>query len=221
MNKNFDTALKKALEKEFEMLDDFENHYSRHDFSSQFESKIKTIIPKAELAYVSIGRMRIRRTMLVALIALLAFTITGCAVAAHYIIEWHEEQNSRQGTLDINFELNEGPHTSREDTIYPETPQNYSIVSEEKDGFSRVISYMDDEEHQIIFTQYNDIEQMGLSIDNEDASFEKVTVNGQKGYADSREGIQALYWADSTYFYVLQGTCKIDVLRKMSESIAQ
>ena len=79
MNKNFDAALSQALEKEFSWLDDFENPYANYEFSSQFESKMRSIILKSEFSYVSVGQRRIRKTMLVALVALLAIVITGCA----------------------------------------------------------------------------------------------------------------------------------------------
>lgn len=56
MNKNFDLALENALKNEFCWLDEFENLYSDYKFSPQFESSMKTIIPKAEYTYVSVGK---------------------------------------------------------------------------------------------------------------------------------------------------------------------
>lgn len=87
MNKNFDSAIKNAFDKEFFWLNDFENPYADYQFSRQFKSNMESIIPTSEYTYVSIGRNRVRKSMLVALIALLAFAITGCAVVAHYIVE--------------------------------------------------------------------------------------------------------------------------------------
>ena len=93
MNKNFDSAIKNAFDKEFSWLNDFENPYEDYQFSRQFELNMENIIPMSEYTYVSVGRKRVRKSMLVALIALLALAITGCAVVAHYFVEWKESQN--------------------------------------------------------------------------------------------------------------------------------
>ena len=87
MNKNFDLALKNAFDKEFSWLDDFDNPYKDYLFSMHFESNMERIISTSECTYVSIGRKRVRKSLLIALITLLAFAITGCAVVAHYIVE--------------------------------------------------------------------------------------------------------------------------------------
>lgn len=221
MNKNFDLALENALKNEFCWLDEFENLYSDYKFSPQFESSMKTIIPKAEYTYVSVGKKRIRKTLLAALIALLAIAITGCAVAVHYIVKWHEEQNIHQGTLDVSFELDEEQPTNPGNTTLPKTPATYTITEQYDDDFSCIIIYTDSQENQIIYSHCNDVENMSVSIDNEDADFKETIINGCKGYASSKEGINVLYWADNTYLYELQGTCDMDTLWKMAESMIE
>lgn len=221
MNNNFNIALENALTSEFSWLDDFENPYSEYQFSPQFESSMKTIIPKSEFTYISIGMKRIRKTMLAALIALLALAITGCAVAVHYIVEWHEEQNSKQGTLDVTFELDESQASDSIDTTLPTTPAGYTISEEYNDNSSCIIVYSDSRGNQIIYSHRNNIENMDLSIDNEDAVFKDTTINGYKGYTSSKDGTNALYWAKGTYFYELQGTCNMDTLWQMAESMME
>ena len=218
MNKNLNAALENALTSEFRWLDEFVNPYSEYQFSTQFESSMKTIIPKAEFTYVSVGKKRIRKTVLAALIALLAIAITGCAVAVHYIVEWHEEQNSKQGTLDVTFEFDENQVPDSTVTTLPATPAGYTISEEYNDNSSCIIVYSDSQANQIIYS-HNSIENMDISIDNEDAVFELTTINGCKGYSSSKDGTNALYWASGTYFYELQGTCDMDILWQMAESM--
>lgn len=221
MNHNFHTALENAMTSEFSWLDDLENPYSEYQFSAQFESNMKAIVPKVEFSYVSVGKKRIRKTMLAALIALLALAISGCAVVAHYIVEWHEEQNVHQGTLDVSFEL-DGERPANPDSItLPKTPAGYTITEEYNDDFSYIIIYTDSQENQIIYSHCNDVENMSVSIDNEDAVFEETTINGCKGYRSSKDGTNALYWASCTYFYELQGTCDMDTLWQMAESMVE
>ena len=219
MNKNFDTALEKAFEKEFCWLDSFENPYANYEFTSQFEANMKAIIPKSEFTYVSIGKRRIRKTLLAALVALLAVLITGCAFGVYYLVEWNEVQNDKQGTLDITFDIN-GKHTSDSDTpVLPKIPAGYIITEQFNDDSSCIIIYCDAQQNQIIYSQSNDIENMSVSIDNEDAVFKETIINGCKGYTSSKEGVNALYWTDSTCFYELQGTCDMDILWQMAESM--
>ena len=219
MNKNFDSAIKNAFDKEFFWLNDFENPYADYQFSRQFESNMESIIPTSEYTYVSIGRIRVRKSMLVALIALLAFAITGCAVVAHYIVEWKESQNDDQGTLDIYFDIEGEPTLEIPEYVYPNVPDGFIATDENKeDGFLN-IKYENNASQQISYSQFSDLENMSLSIDNEDAAFEETTINGHKGYTYSKEGIIALYCADGVHFYIHQGTCEIDILLKMSESM--
>jgi len=219
MNKNFDIALEYALVKEFLWLDNFENPYTNYEFSSQFESNMKTIIPKAEFTYVSIGKQRIRKTLLAALVALLAILITGCAFGVYYLIEWNETQNDKQGALDVTFDIKGGSSSDSNTPGLPKTPAGYSITEQFIDDSSCIIVYSDSKQNQIIYAQSNDIENMSVSIDNEDADFKETTINGCKGYTSTKDGINALYWADSNCFYELQGTCEMDVLHSMTKSI--
>lgn len=219
MNNNFDSALENAFKKEFAWLDVFENPTAKYEFSSQFESSMKTIIPKAEFTYVSIGKRRIRKTLLAALVALLSVLITGCAFGVYYLVEWNEVQNDKQGTLDITFDVN-GEHSSDLDTtVLPKNPAGYTITEQFNDDSTYIIVYSDSEQNQIIYSQSNGMENMSVSIDNEDAVFKETIINGYKGYTSSKEGVNALYWADSTYFYELQGTCDMDILWQMAESM--
>ena len=221
MNHNFHTALENAMTSEFSWLDDLENPYSEYQFSAQFESNMKAIVPKVEFSYVSVGKKRIRKTMLAAMIALLALVITGCAVAVHYFVEWHEEQNSTQGTLDVTFELDERQTSESIVKKLPVTPPGYTISEEFNDNGSCIIIYSDSQGNQIIYSHQSNIENMDISIDNEDAVFEETTVNGCKGYRSSKDGTTALYWASGTYFYELQGTCNMDILWQMAESMVK
>ena len=219
MNKNFDLALENAFDKEFSWLDDFDNPYKDYQFSMYFESNMERIISTPECTYVSIGRKRVRKSLLIALIALLVFAITGCAVVAHYIVEWKSSQNDEQGTLDIYFDIEGESTLDIPEYVYPNVPDGFIATDEYKeDGFLN-IKYENNTGRQISYSQFSDLENMSLSIDNENAAFEEATINGYKGYTYSKEGINALYWTDGVHFYILRGTCETDILLEMSESM--
>lgn len=101
----------------------------------------------------------------------------------------------------------------------PKTPAGYTITEQSKDDIFCDISYEDSKNDQIIFSACKSIETMGLSIDNEDADFKERTINGYKGYTYYKDGLSAIFWTDSAYFYTLQGTCDMSILLKMTESM--
>lgn len=220
MRNNFDVSLKNALDAEFSWLDDFENPYNQYCFSSNFENNIKNIIPKAKNNYVSIGKHRVRKLFVAALVALLAIAITGCTFAIHYIIEWHETQNDVQDTLDITFDKQQNSQSGKNsDIILPEVPKGFKITGQQEDAFSISITYAGRDGEEIHFTGCNDLENMSVSIDNEYSDLEETVINGHKGYSYQKDNINIIYWTTDTYFCVLQGTCDYDILLSMAKSI--
>lgn len=217
MNSNFNSALEKAFNEEFLWLNDFENPYAFHAFSSDFETEIKKIIPKAKYNYISIGHKRIRKALIAALVALLALAITGCAVAACYVT-WHETNNPSQGTLDITFDEVNSYDKEKSNIILPILPEGYAVKHKETSGSSVIITYMDKEKNKINYSRVDDLENMSVSIDNENVDLKEISINGYKGYTSRYGGISIIYWSDSWYFHTLQGTCDLETLVNMAES---
>lgn len=221
MDKNFNMALNDALEKEFAWLEDFNNPDEEYTFSKSFEENMNKIFNMLEYTYVSVGRRRIRKGLLAALIALLIFIATGCAAVTGYlIITWHETQNDSQGTMDVNFDIENGNSEKAEfQCSTPKIPAGYTVTDKQQDETTYYIEYSDEENNIIYYSQNSDVENMGLSIDNEDADFRETKVNGYKGYASQKKGNALLIWTDGIYLYTLQGTCEMEMLENMSKEI--
>lgn len=221
MTDNFNKALTYSLEKEFAWLEGFDNPDENHIFSEQFETNMRKIFAKSEYTYVSVGRRRIRKSVLAALIALMLLAATGCGVAVKYIIEWKETQNTNHGTLDVMFEIKTPESSAPAELISPKVPAGFEIVNTDQNETTCTIEYQNSAGEMIYYSQDTDIENMSLSIDNEDAAFTEITINDYKGYSYSKEGVNSLLWTDGRSFYTLQGTCKMSILEKISESIHQ
>lgn len=217
MNNNFNSALENAFDEEFLWLNDFENPYAFHTFSSGFENEMRKIIPKAKYNYVSIGHKRIHRTLIAALVALLALAITGFTIAACYVT-WHENNNPSQGTVDITFEQGVLHDKEKSDVVLPTLPEGYATYNKETLDSSVIITYMDDEKKKISYSRIDDLDNMSVSIDNENVDLNLVSINGYKGYTSKSDGISIIYWCDSWYFHTLQGTCDLETLVNMAES---
>ena len=133
MNNPYRTALRQALSDEFAWLDSFANPYDDHEFSSVFSDKISHITRQAGYRYVSVGRRRIRRT-LIALIALMLFAVTCYAAVKAQLeetstepkIQWNETQNDVYGMLDITFDISGKLPPVASD---PQVPEGYTVIN--------------------------------------------------------------------------------------------
>lgn len=219
MKNNFDSAVENTLTNEFSWLDSFENPYSDYVFSSKFENNIKKILPKAEFNYVSLGKRRVRKLFIAALAAVLALAATGCTFAIHYIVKWNETQNDKQGTLDITFDSNDFQENKDNAPPILDVPEGYEIIEQISDDFTYYIEYAHPNGNLISFDRSNALENLSISIDNEDSELKEITINEYKGYTYVKENVNIIYWTDSMCFYVLQGTCEMDILLKMAESV--
>ena len=223
MNNTYRSALRQALSDEFAWLDSFANPYEDHEFSSAFSGKIAYLTRQSGYRYVSVGRRRIRRAFIV-LIALMLFTLTCYATvkaqpeetSTEPKIQWNETQNDLYGMLDITFETEgELPPVS----LDPKTPAGYTIDDILEDEFTLFISYSNNDGDLILYSRDHGIENASYGIDNENADFREVSINGFKGYSYRKEGTNALFWTDGTDFYMLQGTCDMDVLWEMAATM--
>ena len=144
MNSNFNQALNHALDQEFAWLEDFKNPYVDYEFSDSFQKNMEGIIDKAEYTYVSVGHRRIRKSLLAILIALFVLAATGCAVVTKYLIEWHETQNDKHGTLDVTFDISGDTPASELIPITPDVPADFEITSTYQDALTYTLEYCND-----------------------------------------------------------------------------
>lgn len=223
MNRQYDDAIRHAFDEEFAWLDDFKNPYENHIFSDGFEAQIKQIARRADCRYVSVGRRRIRRT-LIALIALMLFAVTCYAAVKAQLeetstepkIQWNETQNDVYGMLDITFDISGKLPPVASD---PQVPEGYTVINEYEDDFTYLFECVSNNNHRVLYQRDYDISNASYGIDNENADFKEVSINGFKGYSYRKDGTNALFWTDGTDFYMLQGTCSMDVLWDMAATM--
>ena len=214
-------ALEAAMEEEYGWLPDPKSLKGHHTFSREFEDAMEPVFRKAEFIYVSIGRHRLRRALAAALIAAMILAVTAGAAAVQYVIvHWNEAQNEEQGTLDVTFDIDDPNGTAGEFVFKkPVTPDGYVITKEEKSTSHWYIEYKNEDGSLILYYQSKGVENLSVSYDNENADFQETTVNGHKGYQYSRLGNNALMWVDETASYDIGGTCGMDIIWKMAESV--
>lgn len=84
-NELLESALKKAMEYEYRDVPEPEQLDYEHCFSEEFEKQMKDICGMAERQYVSIGRRRVKRAVVVALVAVMILAMTAGAIAIQRI----------------------------------------------------------------------------------------------------------------------------------------
>lgn len=227
MVSNLKLALGDALAREYSWVDGINTAEPNYQFSPEFEERMQNIIDeldRSERKYVHIGHRRIRRALLVAAVAVMLLGLVACAVVlTKPSIKWNEIQNDDSGTLDITFDV-EYPEDIEIPTefepVKPKKPWGYKVTKEQLSSLSLHVTYENRKGQIIMYSQDGNIESMSVGLDNEDAIFFETTINGYKGYSYSKLGNNALSWSDGVYFYNIIGTCDMETIEKMAQSIS-
>lgn len=213
-------ALKCALETEYAWVDSWDDMDYEYCFSDGFNDGIKRIFNMADRKYVSVGRFRITRVAAAALLAAMLMMLAGCGfIVKQAVINWNETVNTEQGTLDVDFVVEDPDDTLKDYGILkPETPDGYSVSSEEKTGSSYCVEYSNGDDY-IIYSQEKGIDNIALSIDSENNELEELEISGYKGYSSSKYGVQSITWSDGVYLYDVYGNCTLEELEQMANNL--
>lgn len=218
-NDELRTALTHAMELEYAKYPDPDELDYEYWFSDEFEKKMKKIRKMPKQTYVSFGRRRLRLLTAVALIAVMLCAMTAGAVAGQRLyVKWNETVNDEDGTLDITFDIDD-PNQAASDFrfVKPQTPEGYHIESEvEHSSTEYEVQYVGKDGSVIYYTQSGKADSTQAKLDT-DSDYNKIWINGYEGYSYEREGNSALIWSDGVSFYVIIGTCDLNILKKMVE----
>lgn len=214
-------VLKKALEclveqEIAEVLESMEER-SERKFSLEFEDKIQKLVSKANRRYVSISGYSIRRTVLIAVIAMLL--LTGCVSIKpirEAIIQYWTNITQKNTTISL---------IKKEDEIDSSfvikkliVPKGYHIVSENfwiENGWYDC-EYENTEKDLISYIQVR-LDNMTTSIDTENTEIEEIKIQVYDVKLISNQGMNNIIWTDDTYFYHLCGTCEMTELKMIVE----
>lgn len=222
MDQKIETALHEAIKTEYDWIEQWDEKSYGYSFSRSFEEKMKKVRMLAEQNYVSIGHIRIRRTVAVLIAALIALSLAGCAFAAReLIINWNETQNDKQGTVDVHLSVDDSDTTITDrGYIKPETPEGYRVTSEEMDEMEYRVNYRNGNK-QINYSQMKNVTNAGISLDADDPEFREIEVGGYKGYSKYKDFDGYITWSDGIYLYWLDGTCEVRELEIIANKIME
>ena len=220
------TALREAMELDYAWINEINPAELNYEFSPEFKVRIKKIAKMAGHRYITVGRHRIRRALLIAVVAAMLFGLVACTVVlTKPNITWNETQNDTSGTLDITFDVDYSESTEVPadfECIKPKKPWGFKIIADNIHEEAKLyeLTYENREGKTIRYSQWGHIENMNFGLDNEDAEFHETTINGHKGYSYSKLGNNAITWSDGLYLYDIGGTADMETIEKMAQSIS-
>ena len=211
-------ALIAAMDKELEGIPS--NLADYHSFSSGFEKKMKQLIKKAKIKYISINRFRIRRSIAAASLILIILTASMSVEAVRMpIIRLTEKIYTEFSEIIFENEDNiEVPEKIEEVYVPSYIPEGYTLKEEVNDMRSMHFFFYTNEEGQEL-----SVEQLVLgvhmSVDTEGITTEEITINGLSGIIYTKRGLTSIIVNDNRYVHFISGYESREELIKIVESL--
>lgn len=211
-------ALIAAIDKELESIPS--NLADYHSFSSGFEKKMKQLIKKAKIKYISINRFRIRRSIAAASLILIILTASMSVEAVRMpIIRLTEKIYTEFSEIIFENEDNiEVPEKIEEVYVPSYIPEGYTLKEEVNDMRSMHFFFYTNEEGQEL-----SVEQLVLgvhmAVDTEGITTEEITINGLSGIIYTKRGLTSIIVNDNRYVHFVSGYEDREELIKVVESL--
>ncbi len=211
-------ALIAAIDKELEGIPS--NLADYHSFSSGFEKKMKQLIKKAKIKYISINRFRIRRSIAAASLILIILTASMSVEAVRMpIIRLTEKIYTEFSEIIFENEDNiEVPEKIEEVYVPSYIPEGYTLKEEVNDMRSMHFFFYTNEEGQEL-----SVEQLVLgvhmAVDTEGITTEEITINGLSGIIYTKRGLTSIIVNDNRYVHFVSGYEDREELIKIVESL--
>lgn len=185
-----------------------------HLFSPAFEEKMAGLIQQAKRRYITVFGVRVRR--LVAVCALLALLLTGCAAVrliGNILIERHREY-SRFSFSAVTEEMRLQEFVF----VTPPVPKGFEVVDSTQMHAMQIMRYEDGNGAYINFFQ-GDIRGLASYVDTEGVKTHPIIINGHKGVTHTKDGYHYIMWVDGINSFEFSGKCDFEFLKSVAESL--
>ncbi|MDE5830275.1 MAG: DUF4367 domain-containing protein [Clostridia bacterium] len=214
---NFEKALYEALAPEYEKA--MQNVDNEHKFSPKFEKKMKKLINRRSKPYYRIINTAKKRTACATVVILVASSVTIMNVDAlrntfsDFFVSIYKKFSTVQPVEDDIVP------TTLED-IYEMTYDldNFEIVYNDKDEFSRYLTYIK-EDTIIYFSQYTK-NKYNPDINTEDSDVTTIDINGHEAiYFIDNHNYYNLIWDNGDYIISLSSNINKNALIDIAKSV--
>lgn len=198
-----------------------------HEFSEEFEKKMKKLIKRARYKeWYGIPISTAKRIAAMILVALIVFLLTAVHTKAFPMERIIEKLFSYQETVydketDRRFEIPEGKAGEFVPLHPTYIPEGYELVIEDGDDTFSYLSYEKSETDGFFIQQEQVLDGMIVSDDNEYIKEEKTKIHGYPGSISYKEDGQIhIRWeSDSTLYWVAADQLSKDELIKICEGL--
>ena len=191
-----------------------ENKLPTHPFSQEFEARMAELIRQAKRSYITVLGIRMRR--FIAVCALLALLLTGCAAVrliGNILIERHWEY-SRFSFPVVTEEMRQQKFVF----VTPPVPEGFAVVESTQMHAMQVIRYQNNNGDYINFFQ-GDIRGLASYVDTEGVKTHSIHINGHKGVTHTKNGYHYIMWVDGINSFEFSGECDFKFLKRVAESL--
>ncbi len=213
-------ALKISMERELETIPSSANLKDYHNFSADFEKKMKGLIKKANIKYININKFRIRKSIVAASLILIVLTASMSVEAIRMPVIRLTEKIYTEFS-EILFENEDNivvPEKIEEVYVPAYIPEGYTLKEEVNDMRSMHFFFYTNEDGQEI-----SVEQLVLgvhmAVDTEGITTEKITINGMSGIIYTKRGLTSIIVNDNRYVHFVSGYESREELIKIVESL--
>lgn len=152
--------------------------------------------------------------IIIAGISTLIFTVEAIRVR---VFNYFIERNERYTEIRVEENDIETPELDWENYYQPTyMPEGYYFESAEDGGLIKILNYSDGK-NQIIITQANNT--AGIQIDTEDATTERININGNEGFLTIKEDRSMMFWHNEEKSFTITGNITKEEIIKIAESI--
>lgn len=212
-------ALIMSMNKEIETIPPYEELMNYHEFSNEFDKKMKSIIRKANIKYVNINKLRVRKSIVAASLIIIIVTAFMHVEAVRLpVIKLTEKIYTKFSEILFNNEKNiEVPETIEDVYVPSYIPEGYTLFEEEDMKLMHFLIYSNEKEDQIFVEQFT--LSVSMAVDTEGITTEEITINEMSGIIYTKKGLTTIIVNDNNYVHLISGYESREELIKVAESL--
>lgn len=210
-------ALEISMKRELEAIPSDLKDY--HNFSSEFERKMKHLIRKANIKYVNINKFRVRRSIVAASLIIIIIAASMSVEALRLpVIKLTEKIYTEFSEILFNNEENiEVPETIEDVYVPSYIPDGYTLLEEEDMKLMHFMVYSNENEQEIMVEQFT--LSVSMAVDTEGITTEDITINKMNGIIYTKRGLTTIIINDNRYVHLISGYENREEIIKIAESL--
>lgn len=230
MDIKFEGTLKeaacRAFEEEFSFMNDSEVSGYRHNFRNGFSSVKEECLNIAEHRYVLFGRRIIRKSLAVALIAVMIIATAGLAYAlGTAVVKWTVFKPENSEYWNVWFETDDPEEWDFKKVVYqPEAASDITVTSEnlsEEEPAIYEIVYTTSDGSELRYYEILGITEgyFGAKVTPQKVKNIKIGDFSGQHFYESNSDMNIILWTDGYSLFSLEGEYDYKAMKKMAENM--